>query len=243
MVATQAKGFLWGDCIARSSRRPAQPKAPGTDDEESTRRQSEAFFLHAPPFIHYSILLRPMVFWLTFAALADYNCRMNESGKESLIGKKTYEIAYALWRIANYTQEKVFADILRNRAMEMIDFAANAKYAALDTAMDSLHAIIKFAVDVNCITIGNAAILAKESGNLKSAIGNNHPEYAVDISDIFSSEKIAKEDLPEDLPIEVVLENESGKKKAQKGYEAVASSRKSLKDRLAAIEKHLGVAA
>lgn len=129
---------------------------------------------------------------LAFAFLPDYTLGMMENGKISFIGKKAYEIAYALWRIAANSSEKAFADILRNKAIELIGFAADANYVGLDTVGDSLHAVVKFAVDVNCITIGNAAILSREIGNLKSAISNiaaiSNNIADINIADIFSSQ-------------------------------------------------------
>lgn len=142
----------------------------------------------------------------------------NGSGKNDFIGKKAYEIAYALWRVAAYAEEKVFADILRNKAMRIIGFAADTNYIRLDATVDAIQAIIKFAVDVNCITIGNAAILVREIGNLKSAIADMPSSVdkvdGFDLSNLFSSDihssnnaELLDENLSEVLPDEVELGN------------------------------------
>jgi len=125
---------------------------------------------------------------------------MRESGKNEFIGKKSYEIAYALWRIAAHASEKAFADILRTKAVELIGFAADGNYVGLNAAGDSLQAIIKFAVDVNCISVSNAAILAREIGNLKAAISEiaaikptkGFNDTDIDIADIFSKKSISQ---------------------------------------------------
>jgi hypothetical protein len=137
--------------------------------------------------LYNTIFLPNLVRRLAFAALPDYNAGMITSGKNELAGKKVYEIAYALWRIAANSSEKVFADILRDKALEMVSFAADTNYLDLNRTTDTLQVIIKFAVDVNCISISNAAILAREIGNLNAAIPEN--DFAdINIADMFSSQ-------------------------------------------------------
>lgn len=117
-----------------------------------------------------------------------------ETGKNNAIDKKTYEIGYAVWRIAEGSSEKAFADIFRRKAIELIGLAADNNYLKLDAALDALHAVTKFGVDVNCISIGNAAILAREIGNVKimiqdfEVVENMTSVFSnVDISNIFSN--------------------------------------------------------
>jgi hypothetical protein len=150
-----------------------------------------------------------------------YTLGMAESGKNEFIGKKSYEIAYALWRIAAHAPEKTFADILHTKAIELVGFAADVNYAGSIATGDALQAIIKFAVDVNCISIPNAAILAREIGNLNAAIS----EIAaiepiggfadIDIVDIFSAENKSKTNLRnpekiEEVPMEEFFAEEGG---------------------------------
>jgi hypothetical protein len=111
-----------------------------------------------------------------------------ESGKNTAIDKKTYEIGYALWRVADGSSERIFAETMRSKAMKIIAFAADREYAELNAVLDALHAVIKFSVDVNCVTIGNAAILVREIGNLKMIIAGNYT--GVDISNMFDPETI-----------------------------------------------------
>ena len=143
--------------------------------------------------------------------------------KES--GKKAYEIAYALWRIAAHSSEKAFADILRNKAIELVGFAADENFAGLHSIGDSLEELIKFAVDVNCVSVGNAAILVREIGKMKAAISDipaKNKFADINIADIFSDgfgNKFTKEEvieeeeaIPDFADINDEVSAESGKK-------------------------------
>ncbi len=123
-----------------------------------------------------------------------------EIGKIGIIGKKAYEIAYALWRIAANSSEPVLADALRSKALTLVIFSADGKYAGIAAATDGLEMIIKFAADVNCLSISNAAILSREIGNLKSAIAETDSfagiqEDGVDIADIFLNTEIDQQEI------------------------------------------------
>ena len=129
---------------------------------------------------------------------------MAESGKTDFIYKKSYEISYALWRVATNVKEGTLADRLFDKAIELVGCAANGDHAGMAKIADGLQMIIKFAVDVNCIGVSNAVILAREIGNLQAAIEKPAESTTgddVDISDLFSA-KAYEEELPEELPIE-----------------------------------------
>lgn len=116
-------------------------------------------------------------------------------GKNDAIGKKAYEIAYALWRIAANSSEEVLANALRSKALTLVIFSADGKYASINMVTDGLEMIIKFAVDMNCMGVSNAAILVREIGNLKSAIAEigsfaGIQDEGVDIADIFLKTEI-----------------------------------------------------
>lgn len=123
---------------------------------------------------------------------------MKESGNDS--GKKAYEVAYALWQIGNHTTQKVLSETLQEKALELITYSANGNRSGILEKAEALEKIIKFAVDVNCISIGNAAILMREIGNLKSAIleENNRQRFddgfgnEIDIAAIFTDEKMER---------------------------------------------------
>ena len=158
-------------------------------------------FVHILFFISYAFSLLKVSGRLAFAGLQDYNAGMIEIGKNGFVGKKTYEIAYALWQIGTHSSERVFGDKLFDKAIELVAFSADENYSGLVTAIDSLQKIIKFAVDVNAISIPNAAILAREIGNLKSAIPNGNTAD-INIADIFSSDAGISEAVESELPVD-----------------------------------------
>jgi hypothetical protein len=150
------------------------------------------------------------LFFLAFFPLPDYTLGMLETGKNSIIMRKSYEISYALWRIAANSSEKVFAGKLSDKAIELVSAAADGDRKALTSVLNSLEMIVKFAIDVNILTVSNGVILSREIGNLQAAI---LPETGfagieglsivgdVDISDIFSGkdeENIKSEEDDED---------------------------------------------
>lgn len=140
---------------------------------------------------------------------------MLESGKTDYIFKKSYEISYALWRIAANMPEKTFSAKLFEKAIELVGFSANGDTSAIAAKLPGIELLVKFGVDVNCISVANEDLLLKEIGNLKSAIFDLNAassldaiitpgkQYEVDISDIFSgvgnySEEA--EDIEEEMP-------------------------------------------
>jgi hypothetical protein len=95
---------------------------------------------------------------------------MLESGKTEAIFKKSYEISYALWRIAANVREQSFADTLRGKAGALIGFSADGDLAAIGKLLPTMELLIKFGVDVAAIGIGNGETIFHEIGNLKAAI-------------------------------------------------------------------------
>ena len=180
---------------------------------------------------------------------------MKESGKNAFIGKKGYEISYALWRIAAHTKESALADKFYDIALDLIVASADEDYRKIIRLADALDYIIKFAVDVNCIEHSNAAIMVRESGNLKAAIAdylfipaNNpaNPEI-FDISDIFTSvpEKEEEDYIPEiSIPAEPIIfetanlesGNESGNRSEMRQSAILERIRQSGNCRLADIQ-------
>lgn len=119
---------------------------------------------------------------------------MLENGKNGYIFKKSYEISYALWRIAANMQEVNFADKLYGKAIELVGLAADEDFESIVPELNSLELLLKFAGDVDLLQSSNADILQREIGNLKSAIfdynaaihDSGKKDNQVDISDIFS---------------------------------------------------------
>jgi hypothetical protein len=95
---------------------------------------------------------------------------MSESGKNEAIFKKSYEISYALWRIAANIAEPSFADSIRGKAGALVGFSADGNLPAIGKLIPATELLIKFGVDVGAIGIGNGETIFYEIGNLKAAI-------------------------------------------------------------------------
>jgi hypothetical protein len=139
---------------------------------------------------------------LLFAALFCTIRGMLESGKNDFILKKSYEISYALWRIAANVAEKSLSAKIAEKAVGLIGIAADGDNDAIAAKLPGIEFLIKFAVDTSCISVGNGEVLAKEIGNLKSAIFNLNAansldelitpgrEYDLDIAGMFSEDEL-----------------------------------------------------
>ena len=114
-------------------------------------------------------------------------------GKATPVGKKAYEIAYALWRIADNLQIPVIAELLRENALSIVIAAGGRKYKKMQLDLEGLQMVVKFGVDINAIGIGNATTLMREIGNLQDliaeGIGREVETPDVEIADIFESAK------------------------------------------------------
>jgi hypothetical protein len=115
-----------------------------------------------------------------------------ESGKTDFIWKKSYEISYALWRIAANIKQKDFADKIAGKSTDLISFAAERDYIGVGAILGGLKYLIHFGSDVGVINPDNKDILFKEIGNLEIEIAGlpiaGLPESkSLDIADIFSS--------------------------------------------------------
>jgi hypothetical protein len=109
---------------------------------------------------------------LTFIELPDIICRMIENGKIDSAWKKTYEISYALWRIAGNVKNKNFADKIAGKSIDLIGFAADVDYDGVLKILPGLKSLIHFAGDIGVINMENRDIFFKEIGNLESAIAD-----------------------------------------------------------------------
>lgn len=121
-------------------------------------------------------------------------CFMSESGKERFILTKSYEIAYALFRIAaTLQQEKDFSERLRAAGAGFLEAAALQDYAAARKSLQSAECLIKFAGDLNLMGSGNADMLLREIYVLDAAVIErmNVAKSAndIDLAEIFSSKQ------------------------------------------------------
>jgi hypothetical protein len=119
---------------------------------------------------------------------------MKETGKERFVLTKTYEVAYALFRLAAQMQEKDFAESLRTSGTALLSAAAAEEYAAAGRSLRVTECLVKFGGDVGAIGTRNVDILMREIYALDVAIAERKAAVKTDevnIAEIFSKPEIA----------------------------------------------------
>lgn len=120
---------------------------------------------------------------------------MLESGKNSFIPKKSFEVAYALFRIAANTTDMGFAGMLREEATRLVANAAKENYSEAAKSIAAIEYFVRLATEAGFISFSNAEIILHELGNLNAAIAGlpNAAIQEVDLSGIFSNSHPAGE--------------------------------------------------
>jgi hypothetical protein len=116
-------------------------------------------------------------------------CLMSENGKERFILTKSYEIAYAIFRIAAIMPEKDFAERLRAAGAGMLEAGAVQDYAAARKSLQIAECLVKFAGDTSLMGAANSDTLLREVYVLDAAVierMNAAKESAIDLAEIFS---------------------------------------------------------
>ncbi|MDE2019426.1 MAG: DeoR family transcriptional regulator [Patescibacteria group bacterium] len=110
------------------------------------------------------------------------------SGKQ-YFGKKAYEIAYSIFRIAARIPEKAIAEKLTNAATELLAQISSGNYAATLGSLETLSFFCKLGTDLGFISYWNNDILVREIGNFQAAIAEslNEENKDIDISGIFTN--------------------------------------------------------
>jgi hypothetical protein len=119
---------------------------------------------------------------------------MSETGKERFILTKSYEIAYALFRLAPQIEEKDFSERLRTAGATLLAATAEKNYTAAIQALQVTECLVKFAGDVNVIGTANADIILREIYALDAAIAeqkNSVKSDEVNVEEIFSKPEIS----------------------------------------------------
>jgi hypothetical protein len=115
---------------------------------------------------------------------------MSESGKERFILTKSYEIAYALFRIAaTMLQEKDFSERLRAAGAGFLEASAVQDYAAVRKSLQAAECLVKFAGDLNLMGSTNADTLLREVYVLDAAVIERMraaKTHEIDLAEIFS---------------------------------------------------------
>ncbi len=116
---------------------------------------------------------------------------MLENGKERFILTKSYEIAYAIFRIAGPMQEKDFAERLRSSGGALLQAAAVQDGNAARVALQTIECLVKFAGDVSLMSPANSDVLLREVYVLDAAVIeriNAAKSDAVNLAEIFSKQ-------------------------------------------------------
>lgn len=115
---------------------------------------------------------------------------MIESGKKTFLSKKSYEIAYALFRIVPKIGDASIGQKLGESAANILASAVAENYGDTAKYLDVADYLLKLAMDLNSFGFVNGDILLREIGNLRMAIVEvlNEEGKAVDISELFPEE-------------------------------------------------------
>ncbi len=119
---------------------------------------------------------------------------MKESGKERFIITKSYEIAYALFRLAAPLKEADFAERLRAAAAGLLSDTVAGNYGAASSAIRVMESLVKFAGDANLVGVRNADLVLREIYALDAAIAERRTapvKDEVDVAEIFSGHEAA----------------------------------------------------
>jgi hypothetical protein len=114
---------------------------------------------------------------------------MKETGKERFILTKTYEVAYALFRLAAAMVEKDFAEQLRASGTALLSAAAAEDYSAAERSLRVMECLVKFGGDVGLIGTQNVDVLTREIFALDAAIAERKTVAKTDevnVAEIFA---------------------------------------------------------
>ncbi len=135
---------------------------------------------------------------------------MKESGKNSWLLKKSYEIAYAVYRLAA-TIEKGFGDHIKNAAIAFLGATAAGNYKEAIKNLDTLEYLTRFGMDVNIMGMANGEILLREIKGIRA--GFEEKVYREDIQKSDMGGRVEEIDLSKFFSKEIRQEpaHETGK--------------------------------
>jgi DeoR-like helix-turn-helix domain len=117
-------------------------------------------------------------------------CVMFESGKKGNAAKKAYEIAYALFRISAKILEPSVRGGLESRAIDLLVAANTEAFDDAAKEIAAIEALVKFAIDLNIVSIANGDVLLREIAALNEiVIERLDRSDDVDVSRFFSKNK------------------------------------------------------
>jgi hypothetical protein len=106
------------------------------------------------------------------------------------IAKKSYEISYALFRIAENLKNKNFSDHLEYQALRLLTSSALSDFQSIEQTLKAIETILRFGADVNVISHGNKELILAAIGELNSIIDESRKAAKAaqefNLDDIFS---------------------------------------------------------
>ena len=122
---------------------------------------------------------------------------MFESGKTTPVIKKSYEIAYALCRIAMKIPEKRFSDALSDEAVKSLGSITEGEYGKAERTLAATEYLIKLGTGIGSVDFMNGEVLLGEIAILNGMIAellNVSKVEPADLSGIFTSVDVQAED-------------------------------------------------
>jgi hypothetical protein len=119
----------------------------------------------------------------------------NNSAINSAI-KKSYEIAYALFRISAKVSEKSFSEAITTEGIKLLRSSANAEYGETEKILLLIEYLMRLGSGVGIIDLANSETLIYELNELRNIIAELSKEGQItkvdkaDISDIFTKSEI-----------------------------------------------------
>ena len=91
-------------------------------------------------------------------------------GANQSIIKKSYEICYALIRVGQSVQSKLFAERLEGNGLSLLEFSVKGEYGKAISVSAALEYLLRLGADAGLMSIHNSSIVCEELTNLNAAI-------------------------------------------------------------------------
>jgi hypothetical protein len=95
---------------------------------------------------------------------------MFETGKKRNAAKKAYEIAYALFRVSANLEEASVKERLGSAAIDLLISANAEEYGNAARSLAVIDAMVKFAIDLNMMSIANGDVLLREIAGMNEIL-------------------------------------------------------------------------
>ncbi len=109
---------------------------------------------------------------------------------QNFAGKKAFEIAYALLRLAHASKSAQFRDQLEKYALELLDVSVREEYGMARKILGAVDYLSKLGSGIGFMSFGNSEILSSEIAGFDSAIKefeNSAKLPDIRIEDLFSN--------------------------------------------------------